>query len=121
MALPGMVPDRYTSMNLATVGASTIPNYRAEHFSSLKLGPDAGRPTNQVSDIQGAHPSGLYKYTNKPQFYDPRDIRGTTSIKLIRDTNSTDYTLKLDDIEGWVLFVLSSANLMPMAHPMRPR
>ncbi len=101
-----MVPEeRYMTMNLATKGASTIRNYIADHHKSLKLGPDAGRPTNLVQDIEGAHPAGPYKYVNRPSFYDPRDIRGTTSNKLIRDTNSTDYTLKLDDIEGWVRFV----------------
>ncbi len=92
--------ERYVSMSLGTEGAATIPNYQRDHQRTLKLGPEAGRPSNQVSDISGAQPNGMYKYTNKPSFYEPRDIRGTTSMKLIRDVNSTDFTLKLDDIEG---------------------
>lgn len=91
---------RFGTMSLATEGRSTMRNEKQEFFRSLKLGPDAGRPTNMVHDIQGAQPQGMYKFTAKPSFYDPRDIRGTTSTKLIRDTNSVDYTLKLDDIEG---------------------
>lgn len=100
MALPGYDPNPYKTMSLATNGPATIPNFQAEHRKSLQLGPAAGRPTNQTNDIEGAAPAGLYKFVNKPSFYDPRDIRGNTSLKLIRDTNSIDYTLKLDDIEG---------------------
>jgi hypothetical protein len=100
MALPGMQDERFVTMSLGTEGSSTIPNYRQEHYKSLQLGPAAGRPTNMVRDIEGAQPAPLYKYTNKPSYYDPHDIRGTKSNKLIRDTNSIDYTLKLDDIEG---------------------
>ena len=103
MALPGMgPPDRFTTMSLATAGSATMGNARAEFFNSLKLGPEAGRPTNMVRDIQGAQPEGMYKYTNKPGFYDPRDIRGTVSKQLIRNTNAVDYTLKVDVIEGCV-------------------
>lgn len=77
-----------------------MPNSNAEHFKSLKLGPDAGRPTNMVHDIQGAQPAAVYKNTDKPSFYDPRDIRGTVSKQLIRTTNAPDNTLRLDDIDG---------------------
>jgi len=92
--------ERFTSMSLGTRGAATMPNSNAEHFKSLKLGPDAGRPTNMVHDIHGAQPAAVYKNTDKPSFYDPRDIRGTVSKQLIRTTNAPDNTLRLDDIDG---------------------
>jgi hypothetical protein len=97
-----MLSARFGSMSLATEGRSTIRNDKQEFFKSLKLGPDAGRPTNMVEDIEGAQPQSMYKFTSKPSFYDPRDIKGTTSTQLIRDTNAVDYALKLDDIEGCV-------------------
>ena len=102
MALPGMKDERFVTMSLGTQGASTMPNVRREHQISLKLGPDAGRPTNMVHDIHGAQPASLYNFTNKPSFQDCKDIRGTVSKQLIRDTNSIDYTLKLNDIDGFV-------------------
>mmetsp|Transcript_79432 Transcript_79432/g.158604 ORF Transcript_79432/g.158604 Transcript_79432/m.158604 type:complete len:570 (+) Transcript_79432:39-1748(+) len=101
MALPGMGRDtHFVTMSLGTRGASTMPNSTAEHFKSLKLGPSAGRPTNLVHDIDGAQPAAVYKNTNKPSFYEPKDIRGTTSKQLIRTTNAPDNTLRLDDIDG---------------------
>lgn len=41
------------------------------------------RVTNDVSDIAGAKPLlKEYVYTNKPHFYDPHDIKGSTSKEL---------------------------------------
>jgi len=100
MALPGMKDERFVTMSLGTAGSCTMPNARAEHFKSLKLGPDGGRHTNMVHDIEGAGPASLYKYPNKPSFYEPRDIRGTQSRVLIRDINAVDNTLRVDDIDG---------------------
>ena len=100
MALPGM-DGGFRSMSLATPGECTIPNARQDFMNSLKLGPDAGRPTNLVADIDGARPApGAGQYTNKQTYYEPTDIRGAGPMKLIRNTNAIDYSMKLDDIDG---------------------
>jgi hypothetical protein len=90
-----------TTMSLATSGACTIPNSRQDFLKSLKLGPAAGRPTNQVLDIDGARPApGAGRYTNKQTYYEPSDIRGARPSTLVRDTNAIDFSMKLDDIDG---------------------
>jgi len=41
----------------------------------------------------------MNKFTNKPDSYDVSDIRGTKPMGLHRETNSIDYTLRVDDID----------------------
>ena len=93
--------DGLHTMSVTSYGPSTIPNARSDFMNSLKLGPSAGRPTNLVSDIDGAQPAaGAGRFTNKQYLYEPSDITGAKPSKLIRNTNSVDYSMKLDDIDG---------------------
>eukprot|EP00519_Triparma_laevis_P003354 CAMPEP_0182506788 /NCGR_PEP_ID=MMETSP1321-20130603/21937_1 /TAXON_ID=91990 /ORGANISM="Bolidomonas sp., Strain RCC1657" /LENGTH=529 /DNA_ID=CAMNT_0024712585 /DNA_START=12 /DNA_END=1601 /DNA_ORIENTATION=+ len=91
--------DRFTTMSLQSTGPSTIPNERMQKKQSLQLN---GRGTNNISDIDGAKPAQkMNKFINKPNHtYDLSDIHGSRPLALHRATNSIDYTLKHDDIEG---------------------
>jgi hypothetical protein len=83
-------------MSLQSQGASTIPNRDASR-PALNL---AGR-TNYTADIVGAQPTQkMNRFINKPDLYDVGDIKGTKPLALHRETNSIDFTLKHDDIEG---------------------
>ncbi|GMI02962.1 hypothetical protein TrLO_g8767 [Triparma laevis f. longispina] len=86
-------------MSLQSIGASTIPNEKAQKQQSLRLN---ARGTNNISDIDGAKPAQkMNKFINKPNHtYDISDIHGSRPLALHRATNSIDYTLKHDDIEG---------------------
>jgi len=56
---------------------------------------------NRTDDIQGAAPEyRATRFTNKSSFYDPSDIKGAHSNILHKNSNSMDYTMKVDDIEG---------------------
>ena len=70
-------------MSLATPGECTIPNARQDFMNSLKLGPDAGRPTNLVADIDGAAPPRRWPVHEQANLL-RADIRGAGPMKLIR-------------------------------------
>jgi len=81
-------------MSLQSQGPSSIPNNR-------KFTVQQPRASNDISDISGAAPTQkMNRFTQKPNSYDVSDIFGTKPISLHRQTNSIDYTLKRDDIEG---------------------
>jgi hypothetical protein len=84
-------------MSLQSAGSCTIPNKSADS-RSLDL---CSNGTNYIGDISGAQPTQkMNRFTNKPNLYSINDIKGTRPLELHRGTNSVDYTLKLDDIEG---------------------
>jgi len=81
-------------MSLQSAGPSSIPN-------NAKININQPRATNSIADILGARPAQkMNKFTNKPNSYDVSDIYGTRPLALHRETNSVDYTLKHDDIDG---------------------
>jgi len=84
-------------MSLQSGGACTIPN-KAADSRELAL---EGQGTNYIGDIQGARPTEkMNRFTDKPNFYNVNDIKGTRPLTLHRAINAVDYTLKCDDIEG---------------------
>lgn len=87
--------NRFQTMSLQSPGPCSIPNSNKRNA----IVPD--RATNDISDIVGAapksHPSATYM---KPNSYQVSDIAGTRPMPLHRGTNSVDYTLLCDDIEG---------------------
>ncbi|CEG43268.1 uncharacterized protein PHALS_13475 [Plasmopara halstedii] len=78
-----------------------------QHFIDKGRAPPSGRrlerATNDVTDIRGAKPLlKNHMYVNKPHFYDPRDIKGSTSMELhpkSRNAGSDDRFKQLP-IEG---------------------
>ncbi len=86
------IMNPYQTMSITSVGPSTISENKQRTF--------AVKSTNDISDIDGARSGPKYtQYTNKAPFLQS-DILGSTSKQLIRERNTRDNSLYIDDIDG---------------------
>ena len=91
--------ERFLTMSLGSQGPCTIGNNQRRGGSIHK---EHERFQNRTNDIDGAQPELRHlRFCNvRPDLYSADDIHGARPGRLHRETNSTDYTLLLDDIEG---------------------
>jgi hypothetical protein len=98
--MPTSVPRAtYDTMNLTAGGVCTVSKEQTSRGWTVRR--MATRDTMRLDDIDGAAPyNRITHITKKPDLHNVSDIAGTGSMRLHKDTNKVDMTLKCDDING---------------------